>query len=712
MLHAYSFTHPAATIVSSTARRRLIEALGSKVSIDAEFLDLVRVRDPDHEMRTATYVRDKYARFPPDLVMTVGGEALPFILEYRDVIGANIPVVFTSVSPSNYRSAQPPPDVTGIIIALDLENTIRLAEHLQPTARHLYLIAGSAPIDRRWQNTARQIVASRQRKYDTTYLFELPYDELVAQVSRVPPDSIVIMLTVFIDGAGKSLVPGEVEIALANRSPAPFYSPYSGNLGKGALGGYTETFESHGVAAADLALEILSGKDPATLPPRTNPHQAFRVDYNALQRWKLDEGNLPSGTIVMFKPASIWQEHRDFAIAAFSIMALQAAFVVFLLVQRHRRRVAEALLQESEERMAFTAASVNAGFWQYDRNNEELWATPSLRNLLGLKSDVPLTREVLLAAIHPEDREAATVLLRDAQHGNASAVRDVRVTLGDDQLRWISMRARSRPGIQGQVSGIIVDITEQKAAEAEAALQRQEVAHLMRVSLMGELSGAIAHEINQPLTAISTNAHAALDMLPKGLNADSDLRETLHDIVQESHRAAEVINRLRCLLKKGPETSEPVHLNELVHASVRLLRNELIGRRIDVKTELAASLPHALGDPIQVQQVLLNLLMNAMDAMIATPVAQRCITIVTCERQTGLVEVSVRDRGTGIPERIKDRAFEPFYTTKTSGLGLGLAICATISRSHGGTLTLADRAGGGTVATFSIPAAKVLMAAE
>lgn len=225
----------------------------------------------------------------------------------------------------------------------------------------------------------------------------------------------------------------------------------------------------------------------------------------------------------------------------------------------------------------------------------------------------------------------------------------------------------------------------------------------MRVTQVGELSGGLAHEITQPLTAILANAQAARLMLDSPRPDLTLIVEVLEDIIREDHRAGEVIRRLRSLLKDSDSSSEQVNLNDLVNSTFQLLRNELISRRIKLDRDLDPDLPAVFGDPVQLQQVLLNLVTNAMEAVHQMATFRRGILLKTRLCSDNTVDVSVMDRGPGISHADQARIFEPFFTTKERGLGLGLSICSTIIARHKGTLTLENNPDEGATASIRIP---------
>jgi PAS domain S-box-containing protein len=249
----------------------------------------------------------------------------------------------------------------------------------------------------------------------------------------------------------------------------------------------------------------------------------------------------------------------------------------------------------------------------------------------------------------------------------------------------------------------IVDISGRRQIELESARQRNELAHLARVALLGELSVSLAHELNQPLTAVLSNAQAAQLLLAKGAADPDQLPEILSDIVQESKRAGEVIRRLRALLKKGEIHREPLDMNEVVDNVLKLIRSDLINQRVSVQIELAPDLPLVYGDEVQLQQVLLNLVVNGCDAMADVNIIDRRLFVRTEPAAHNAVLISVADQGSGIPSEKIERIFEPFFTTKETGTGLGLAVCRSIISTHGGELWAVNNSKRGATLQFTLP---------
>jgi len=251
----------------------------------------------------------------------------------------------------------------------------------------------------------------------------------------------------------------------------------------------------------------------------------------------------------------------------------------------------------------------------------------------------------------------------------------------------------------------IIDISERKQAELEAARQRHELAHLLRVTMLGELSGSLAHELNQPLTAILSNAQAAQKLLAGDAVDVSELREILAEIVDEDKHAGEVIQRLRVLFRKGEVGHHfgNLDISQIVQDVLKLMRNDLVIHDVTVQTELAENLPAVQGDRVELQQVLLNLMLNGCEAMADCDSSERQL-LITSGMENGAVRVSVTDRGGSIPEERMERVFEPFFTTKANGMGLGLSVCHNIVKAHRGNIWVTNNAEGGATFHFSLPA--------
>ena len=305
-------------------------------------------------------------------------------------------------------------------------------------------------------------------------------------------------------------------------------------------------------------------------------------------------------------------------------------------------------------------------------------------------------------AFHPEDR--AVQEWRAAFAAGEPFEREARLRRADGVYRWFLLRAAPLRDDRGTVVkwyGTTTDIEDHRRAEEALQEAQDKLAHVTRRQAMGELAAAIAHEVNQPLTAIVTNANFSLGQL-KGSTANLDeLRTAITEIVNDATRASAVISRIRGLLAKGSPRRMKLDINKVIQEVITLLRNELTRNRVSLRTDFASNLLPVSGDPVQLQQVLINLVVNAIEAMRLYTDRTRDLRIRSAKNADGIL-VQVQDSGPGIKPELEDGIFEPFFTTKAEGIGMGLAISRSIIESHGGQLSLVS-ASQGTLFQFILP---------
>ena len=274
-----------------------------------------------------------------------------------------------------------------------------------------------------------------------------------------------------------------------------------------------------------------------------------------------------------------------------------------------------------------------------------------------------------------------------------------------DGVKWIHHLAgvgtRNADGHAIRTFGVARDITAQKRAELDIEELRSNLTHLTRVNSLGTLSASLAHELNQPLGIILSNAQAAQEMLDQDSPDLIEIRDILSDIVAADRRASDVIQRLRSLLQRGERILHPLDLNRIIEEVLQLTQADLIGHGITVLTELEPELPRITGDRVQLQQIILNLILNSTEAMAGNPPGARRLLLETMLRESQL-RTSIRDEGSGLPADIEP-LFQPFYSTKSQGLGMGLAICRSIAAAHGGRLWAEPNPGGGAIFHLVLP---------
>jgi signal transduction histidine kinase len=474
------------------------------------------------------------------------------------------------------------PRTTGLYVTVDAPGTVRLARQLLPATRSVAVVAGTPPRERAaCASVSGQV---RQEGLEVLDLCGLPMADVLQRVSSLPEATVVLYLSVSVDGAGVTFVPAEVATRVARDANRPVFSPHGTHLGRGVVGGVIIDYRMAGREIGEVARRVLAGEDPDRIPTRIAEVNRVALDARALRRWGIPRGRVPAGAEVVFDEPSLWQRYGQWILLGVLALVAQTFVIGALLVERRRRR--------------------------------------------------------------------------EAQRGAARA----------------------------------------------KELQDQ-IAHMNRVSSLGELSGAIAHELGQPLTAITSNAHATLSVLDRGEASIDDVRESVSDIALDARRASDVLGRMRAYLRREATAPRPVSLAAVADETARLVHATARRREVTVRVENAPDLPPVLGDEVQLLQVSLNLVTNAIEAAATGPGARQ-VTIRT-QRAGASVELGVENSGSGIPPSVAERMFEPFFTTRADGLGMGLPICRTIVEAHGGRIWIRGDEPGRTELRFSLPQADV-----
>src|SRR5262245_49731174 len=376
-----------------------------------------------------------------------------------------------------------------------------------------------------------------------------------------------------------------------------------------------------------------------------------------------------------------------------------------------------ALAEELRRSEAWTAQAQRlsrTGSWVYDATTMRFlyWSEESYRiwgfdPMQGLPS-----RENMWQRLHPDDRDRVWEEVQEALRQNRDLTSEFRILLPDGTVKYIESinhHEFSSAGALVEVVVATIDVTERKRAQDEHEKLRQlesDLAHMNRLSMMGELTASLAHEVKQPIAAARLNAGAALNFLDRGPPALGEVREALGHIVGDAGRAGDIIDRIRDHIKKAPPRKGHFDLNKSISEVIALAEAAITTNGVSVGTRLAEALLPVQGDRVQLQQVVLNLILNAVEAMGTVEAGPRELSIGTEQTQTGGVLVSVRDSGPGIDPDHLDRVFEAFYTTKSGGTGMGLSICRSIIHAHGGKLWAEANEPCGAVFQFTLPAAE------
>jgi PAS domain S-box-containing protein len=709
VLYSEDKGHPAHELTDRGIRAAFRSNAGFDVQLYREYLDLSRFGGSAHARTLADYLNHKYAGTEIDAIITVYPAALDFLMKEEERVFPEVPIVACEIIRKTAENLDRSPwrrITTGVVIGDNAASVLESAFRLRPGTRRVALVAGTAPNDA--YNEFSRALESYAGRIELIDLSKLPMQETLARVAALPPHTIILYSSILKDGANQVFVPREALSLISAAANQPVFGLYDSYMGYGIVGGDLMSFERQGREAATLALRVLAGEPPVSIP-FGGEHAYVRVyDGRELERWDISEKALPPGSVVEFRSRSIWEEHRRVVLGGLLFVSIETLLIVGLFLNIRRRKRAEAEIAASALR--YRTVADHTYDWEYwsAPDGSMNYLSPSCERITGYSvgeftDDLALIREIIV----PEDREIWDEHRHDDPDRRNSNEIQFRIRTKKGKIRWIDHACQPVYDGEGRFLGIRAsnrDISKRKESEFEVRQQQDELAHVTRVATLGELSSSIAHEINQPLAAIRNYASAAQRLLSKSEPDLSKAKDALEGILRDDRRAAEVISRVRELLRKEEPRHQPVRLNQVIREILAFIRNDAILEGLTIETKFAPDLPVVPGDRVQLQQVILNLMLNAMDAMNDVKPELRKLVIETGRNGNRDVEVSVRDSGGGIDEDRRGRLFEPFFTTKTKGMGMGLAISQRIIHAHGGAIRGRNEPGGGATFWFTLPA--------
>ncbi|KYH01753.1 sensor histidine kinase [Bradyrhizobium sp. DOA1] len=548
--------------------------------IYGESLDLARFPGPDYEESLVGHLKSKYAQRQIDVIVSIGVASAKFLQTRKQEIWPTAPVVYGFVPDLPETRALFLPDTTAIFARVRPTHLLTAARAIVPDLTHVVLVGGA------WKNPLvygqwKQDFAAAMPGLEVTDLSDAPLREVRKQVASLPARSAILTSAMYSDGEGTYYSPAAALARVAESANRPIVITSDTFLGRSGVGGFLLLPDSIGREAGEVAMRVLDGEAPSSIPPFNGDNVKPIFDWRQLKRWNVDEANLPAGSQVRFRELSFWERYYWHTTIAGSVMLVQALMIATLLRER--------------------------------------------------------------------------------------------------RLRFL--------------------------AQVEAGQRMSELAHMNRRATAGQMSASIAHELSQPLAAIMINAEAGAQALQHPSPDLGELRDILDHIRRDDQRASEVINWLRSFLKKERTEPRELDFNVTVREVFQFLSVQAVARKVELATEASSSDIRVKGDKVQLQQAILNLVANGMDAVAHLPPDRRRVLGRTSLVEGNRAHLSIADAGDGILAEKTTEIFKPFFTTKAQGMGIGLSIARTIIETHGGRIWAENVPSGGAVFHVSLPLA-------
>jgi len=669
-----------------------------------EYLNLRRNPGSAYRRLLVAQMRTQYSHRKPDMIITMYPEAVEFVLKDCRDIFPHVPILALYL-PQSFKVSETDRRIISHFPTVDIMGTLEIALKLVPGAQRVYVVSGAHQVDRKVEDQARREFKKWEGQLEFVYLSNMPLEDILTDLSTAPSGSIILLLTFSQDVTGKNKTSPEVAQRLSQISTAPIFGILDVTLGHGITGGSLTNFELIGTKAGQLALDILGGtKTPDNIPGVLDVPSVPMFDWRQLRRWKLSEAALPKGSIVINKKTTLW-DFRYYIFGALAFCLAEAALIIFLIVQRRRKIVAEENLETSEERFQQFFKNIPDYCYIVSAEGNILHINEAALKTLGYKKE-ELIGKPLATIYAPESLPKMKALFDQWKKEGEIKNEEMVILTKNGEKHTVLLNVGAVRGEDGKIihsTSIQTDITGWEQAQMEIEKQRQELIHVTRLGTLGQLASSIAHEINQPLTAILSNAQAGQRFLSQKKPNLDELREILKDITDDDKRAGEVIRKMRSLIKKKEFEFEKLDINNLIRETIPLLHGYVMKKNKKIRVQAEPDLPSIDGDRVQLQQVLLNLITNGVDAMVERGPAAQELVIRTSKNDSNSVVIAITDSGRGLPDKDPHRVFEPFYTTKPEGIGMGLVISRAIVEGHGGVLHAENNPDNGATFFVTIP---------
>jgi two-component system, cell cycle sensor histidine kinase and response regulator CckA len=691
---------------------------GLRIETFVESLDANRIPpSPARVGPFADLLRAKYASIRFDVLVATDNDAMDFLRARRDELFPGVPLVFFGISKYTPAILEGRTDLTGIGSGRDFGASLAAIERLQPDVRHVVAICDDTTTGRAERAALEEVRGTAWGRLDVRFLSlgEMTLDELGDKLAPLGSATAVLLLHASVDRQG---VASGVEVTtplLSRRSAVPLYVISDVRLGLGALGGSVTSGHTSGLAAGRLVVEILEGTAVGSIPVEKVRPARYVFDYQVMKRFGLSPANLPAGSNVINRPPSILDQYRTQVVAAAVAFVIATGFLVALSFEVLRRRRVEATLRTRQATLTGILNSVPQGIFWKDRDSvylgcNEVFARavsrPDADSVRGL-TDADLSRSPEVERMYRDDDREVMESNRPKRHIVESFLDP------DGTERWVDTTKVPLADEDGQVYGVLGvwdDISDLKRTEQERARLIDQLRQAAKMEAVGRLAGGMAHDFNNVLTAITGNLELARDEL----HSPTATAGYLDDVQAAAERAAALIRQLLAFSRKQMIAPRVVNLNDIV-TKLQSMLARLIGEDIVLEARLDPALASVRLDPGQFEQVLVNLSVNARDAM---PHGGR-LTIETtnvvlddeyCTNHPGAspgpqVLIAVTDTGSGMPPEVLERIFEPFFTTKPLGRGTGLGLATAFGsvKQVGGHIEVDSRVGAGTTFQVYLP---------